>query len=115
MDIQVEAARDPFCISFKRNGELLMALRVRSLAVTDLQVHSTFVIARFPHFTLNLNRLDDEWTLSTSPADSVTELAVELPGYWYGHGELINQQWPLNRVMLQMAPLHTFDNGPTGL
>lgn len=71
--------------------------------------------AKFETFTLNLSLLDDRWTLSTSPSDSLVELQIELPGHWYGQGELINQQWPLNKVMLRTSPLHTCDNGATGL
>jgi len=35
--------------------------------------------------------------------------------YWYGQGELINQEWPLNKSTLPFGPFITSDNGPTGL
>jgi len=92
-----------------------MTVRYSASPALDLRADEFSVTATFSTFTLNLSLITDQWTLTTSPAETLIELTIELPGHWYGHGELINQQWPLNRVMLQMAPLHTFDNGPTGL
>jgi len=114
-NIQLEVTREPFSISFKRNNILLLTARLFSEPVLDLRTDASSVTATFSTFTLSLNLLTDHWALTTSPTDSPVEIAIELPGWWYGHGELINQQFPLNRVMLQMAPFHTFDNGPTGL
>lgn len=38
-----------------------------------------------------------------------------LDGNWYGQGEVVNQLWPLNRIMLHDTPFTTSDNGETGL
>ena len=35
--------------------------------------------------------------------------------HWYGLGHLFHQHWPLERGMLPMTPLLTWDNGPQGL
>jgi alpha-glucosidase (family GH31 glycosyl hydrolase) len=113
--IQLETTQSPFSISFKQNNILLMTVRHSATPVHDLRTEASSVTAAFSTFILNLSLIADQWILTTSPADSPVELTIELPGYWYGHGELINQLWPLNRVMLQQAPMHTFDNGPTGL
>jgi hypothetical protein len=43
------------------------------------------------------------------------EIKIQLPGCWYGGGELIHQRHLLNKLMLHSAPFQTFDNGPTGL
>jgi alpha-glucosidase (family GH31 glycosyl hydrolase) len=115
MIIQLETTRSPFSISFKQNNILLMTVRHSATPVQDLRADDSSVTATFLTFTLNLSLLADQWTLTTSPAESLVELTVELPGQWYGHGELINQHWPLNKIMLQQSPMHTFDNGPTGL
>ncbi len=115
MNIQFEVTREPFSISFKRDDILLLAARLNSQPVLDLRTEASSIAVSFSTFTLRLNRLVDQWTLTTSPDTSPVEIQIELPGWWYGHGELINQQFPLNKVMLQMSPLHTFDNGPTGL
>ncbi len=115
MSIQLEVTRDPFSISFQRDGVHLMTARLGSQPVLDLHTDASSVTATFATFTLRLKLLGDQWALTTTESDSPVELAIELPGHWYGGGELINQQFPLNRVMLQMAPFHTFDNGPTGL
>ncbi len=113
--IQLETALSPFSISFKQNDVLLMIVKHSGTAVADLRADEASVTAVFPAFTLSLNLLGDQWILTTSPAEAIVEITVELPGNWYGHGELINQLWPLNRIMLPSTPMHTFDNGPTGL
>lgn len=115
MDIQFKVTRDPFSIAFKRGDLHLMTARFDSQPVLDLRANATSITATFAAFTLHLHLLGDQWALTTSDSDSPVEIAIKLPGHWYGGGELINQQFPLNRVMLQMAPFHTFDNGPTGL
>jgi len=113
--IQLEVTREPFSISFKREDVLMMTARLFSQPVLDLRSDETSVTAAFSTFTLNLKLLPDHWALTTSPTDSPIEIKIQLPGHWYGGGELINQQFPLNHVMLQLAPFHTYDNGPTGL
>ncbi len=115
MNIQLETTPYPFSISFKQNNIVLMTVHLASDSKPDLHADSSSVTATFPRFTLNLNLLADQWRLTTSPADSPVEISINLPGHWYGHGELINQHWPLNRIMLQQAPMLTFDNGATGL
>jgi alpha-glucosidase (family GH31 glycosyl hydrolase) len=115
MTLQLKLNRNPFSISFVQNDVSLMTVRHSVTPVQDLRSDESFVTATFAAFTLNLSLLADQWTLTTTPAKSLVELTIELPGYWYGHGELINQQWPLNRIMLRSSPLHTFDNGATGL
>lgn len=92
-----------------------MTARLDTQPVLDLRTDESSVTATFVSFILRLNRLADHWALTTSSAESPVEIKIELPGWWYGLGELIHQQFPLNKVMLQMAPFHTFDNGPTGL
>lgn len=36
-------------------------------------------------------------------------------GHWFGGQELINQLWPLERIMLNAAPFASSDNAPDGL
>ena len=115
MNIQLKVNRDPFSISFFKNNVCLMTVRYVTAPGIILNNDDSSITAKFEAFTLNLSLLADQWTLSTSPAESLVELTIELPGHWYGHGELINQQWPLNKIMLRTSPLHTFDNGATGL
>lgn len=115
MNIQLETIRAPFSISFKQNNISLMTVRHSATPLLDLRTDASSVSATFSTFTLSLNLLADQWTLTTSPAHLPVQLTIELPGHWYGHGELINQHWPLNKLMLQLAPMHTFDNGATGL
>jgi alpha-glucosidase (family GH31 glycosyl hydrolase) len=113
--IQLETTSSPFSISFKQNNIILMTVRHSATPVENLRADDFSVTATFPRFTLRCEWIADHWALTTSPAEAPVELTIELPGFWYGHGELINQHWPLNRIMLQQAPMHTFDNGPTGL
>lgn len=93
----------------------MMTVRLDSDSKPTLRSDDSSVTAEFPRFTLDLKLVADHWLLSTSPADSPVEIKIQLPGYWYGGGELINQHHPLNKLMMHSAPFHTFDNGPTGL
>ncbi len=113
--IQLETTPLPFSISFKRNGLILMSVHLDSDNAPRLDSNDSGLTAKFPRFTLNLKLLADHWALSTSPTDSPIQIKIQLHGHWYGHGELIHQQFPLNKLMLSSSPLHTFDNGPTGL
>src|SRR5690349_16448784 len=40
---------------------------------------------------------DDTVSVRWSAPHALTS-AIALDGHWYGHGELINQRWPLNRI-----------------
>lgn len=115
IDIRFKVTRAPFSVSFQREGIHLITVRLASQPVLDLRTDASSVTATFSTFTLRLHLLGDQWALTTTESDSPIEIVIELPGHWYGGGELINQRFPSNRVMLQMAPFHTFDNGPTGL
>lgn len=92
-----------------------MTIHLDSDSAPILESTNATLTAKFPRVTLDLKPVSDHWALSTSPADSPIEIKIELSGHWYGHGELIHQQFPLNKIMLQASPFHTFDNGPTGL
>lgn len=115
--IQLETTSSPFSISFKQDNLLLMTVRTSATPTANLRTDGLSVSADFPRFALRCELIANQWVLTTSPADrdASVEVTVELPGHWYGGGELIHQQFPLNKVMLQSAPFHTFDNGPTGL
>jgi alpha-glucosidase (family GH31 glycosyl hydrolase) len=115
MTIQLKVNRDPFSISFLKNDVPLMTVRVATAPGIIFNNDDSSITAKFEAFTLNLSLLAHRWTLTTFPAESLVELQIELPGHWYGQGELINQQWPLNKIMLRTSPLHTYDNGATGL
>jgi myogenesis-regulating glycosidase len=117
MNIQLETTQFPFSISFKQDNILLMTMRTSATPKANPRIDNLSVSADFPRFALRCELVADHWVLTTSPADrdAPVEVTVEIPGHWYGGGELIHQQFPLNKVMLQSAPFHTFDNGPTGL
>lgn len=72
---------------------------------------SSSATATIPRIFPTPNLRADQWTLSTSPANSPIQFAIELPDHRYGHGELINRHWPLNKL----TPMYTFDNGAKGL
>jgi hypothetical protein len=113
--IHLETTPHPFSISFKKNNQVMMTVRLDSDSKPNLHSDDSSLTAEFPRFTLNLKLVSDYWALSTTPADSPVEIKIQLGGHWYGGGELINQHHPLNKLMMHSAPFHTFDNGPTGL
>lgn len=92
-----------------------MTLQVDSDSAPVLHSDSDSLTAKFPRFTLNLKQVSDHWALSTSQTDSSHTIRIQLLGHLYGHGELIHQQFPLNKLMIQKYPMLTFDNGATGL
>ena len=49
--------------------------------------------------------------LSFEPAGMIS---FHMDGWWFGHGEMIHQRLPLNRMMLPLSPFQTYDNGPDG-
>jgi hypothetical protein len=115
LTIELTITSHPFSISFKKNNQVMMTVRLDSDSKPNLRSDDSSVTAEFPRFTLNVKRVADHYVLSTSPADVPAEIKIQLDGHWYGGGELIHQQHPLNKLMMHSAPFHTFDNGPTGL
>ena len=115
MTIELTILPYPFSISFKKNNLVMMTVQLDSDSKPNLRSDDSSITAEFPRFTLNLKRVSDHWVLSTTPGDSLVEVKIQLGGHWYGGGELIHQQHPLNKLMMHSAPFRTFDNGPTGL
>jgi alpha-glucosidase (family GH31 glycosyl hydrolase) len=113
--LQFETTASPFSISIKRNKEVMATIKHDTSPAIVITSNETSITALFPSFSLNLIQIGENWKLTTSPEEANAEILIDVPGYWYGHGELIHQNWPLNKIMLQSAPLITFDNGPTGL
>lgn len=113
--IQLETTPFPFSISFKKNNIVMMTVRLDSNSEPNLRADDSSVSAIFPHFTLDLKLVADQWELTTTSTDFPVEIKIQLPGFWYGQGELINQHHPLNKLILNSASFQTFDNGATGL
>ncbi|MBE0672020.1 MAG: hypothetical protein IH588_15665, partial [Anaerolineales bacterium] len=104
--IQLETTPHPFSISFKKNNQTMMTVQLDSDSKLNLRSDDSSVTAEFSRFTLELKLDSDHWALTTTPADSPVEIRIQLPGHWYGGGELIHQQHPLNKLMLHSAPFH---------
>lgn len=107
--------RDPFQLIFPRSGNICLRTSPLPEPVKTINQTGSSVQVEFSHFSLtihqhNSNGLD----LQVSPATANLSLSFEMLGQWYGHGELINQIYPLNRLMLPESPFQTFDNGPAG-
>ena len=63
------------------NGEIMSAV-LEQLSMTS---HDRGALAKM------VMALLDHWKLTTSPTASPVEIRIVLSGWWYGHGELINQ------------------------
>ena len=113
--LQFETTTSPFSITIKQNKVILATIKNATSSAIVISSNDTSVTALFPSFSVKLSRFNEAWNLTTLPEEASAEISIDFPGYWYGHGELIHQNWPLNKIMLQCAPLLTFDNGPTGL
>jgi alpha-glucosidase (family GH31 glycosyl hydrolase) len=64
-----------------------------------------------PGFSITIHPAGPGFDVQFTPAGYI---AFKMDGAWFGHGELINQRLPLNRLMLPLTPMETIDNGPTG-
>jgi len=88
----------PLLHFLQKNIILLMTVRHSASPAQNLRADDLSVTAEFSRITLNLQLVTDQWVLTRAPIDSPIEITIDLPGYWYG-----NQQWPLNKIMLQSA------------
>jgi len=104
---------DPFRWTVSRDGQTILAIHPKPEPVSVRNAGSALMLdlpgGRTLAAILTGNRLDIR-----GDGDSLV-LAFDMIGEWFGHGELIHQRLPLNRIMLQSAPLLSFDNSPTGL
>lgn len=89
------------------------------LALSGWSLNGTTALLTFQYTdgataTLSITGTEHGWHLAW---DAVTKdtFAITSGEHWYGHGELVHQLWPLERMSLWESPLITWDNGPTGL
>ena len=109
-NVTLQINLQPFQLVFTRDEQtLLRSAQVHQPAST----YQTDFGARveFTHGVLNINLTEQGFEIQ-SPGDY--ELAFEMSGHWFGHGELLNQRLPLDRLMIPLSPFETFDNGPAG-
>jgi alpha-glucosidase (family GH31 glycosyl hydrolase) len=106
--------RDPFRMTICRGGRVCLRTAPIRQAVVSVDRTDSAMLVQFSHHVLTITRHDDGLDLQVSPASADFSLSFELLGHWYGHGELVNQAYPLNRVMLPESVMQTFDNGPAG-
>ena len=104
---------EPFQLTFSRLGQILLRsapgpfdIQPTTIAQTDfgLQVN-------LPTCFLSITPTAAGFNLKAS---GDLRLVFELTGHWFGHGELLHQRLPLERLMLPLSPFETFDNGPDG-
>ena len=106
--------RDPFRLTICHANDICLRSsknlhNVKSFIRDDDGLH-----IEFSHYTLHVKRREGGLHLLVTPDTEGFSLSFEMLGQWYGHGELLNQGYPLNRVMLPLSPLQTYDNGPAG-
>ena len=110
---------DPFQITISRQMKTLPdQIVLRSTAhpdkVTGFSTGDSSLTIEFAHHNLLVSWQNNVLHLHSDSASENIRLAFELTGHWYGHGELIHQLYPLEKLMLPESPLITFDNGPDG-
>ncbi len=110
----VSIERDPFRLTICRAGKVCLRTVPLRQRVIDVSRVEQSVVIQFSHHALTLTRSENGLDLQVSPPSAKLTLAFELLGHWYGHGELVNQVYPLERVMLPRSVMQTFDNGPAG-
>lgn len=115
---RVVLSQNRFAIQIIRDNRIILASHVVQAHVTswesttedDEQRHTIhFDDQSQLRIALSPGRVTLDWEASKA------EFVFDISAWWYGQGELINQQWPMNNLMLQRSPLITVDNGETGL
>jgi hypothetical protein len=109
-DLSLTITLDPFQVTLARAGQ--QVLRAAPMLRPDgLRAQGAGLRADWADCSITLAPSPEGFSLQ---AAGEFRIAFELAGHWYGHGELLHQCWPLERVMLPLSPLQTFDNGPAG-
>ena len=109
--IRLDIQDDRLSITVTVQDSVRLALRfdtqAQSVAQTEKETRLRFADAEL-HIQLLDDRLSFIW-------QGLATAQIEMQDYWYGGGQLINQHWPLNKVMLPLREYVTCDNGETGL
>lgn len=107
--------REPhFRLTGCRAGNICLRTAPHPQPVLAIRQTDTGVEVDFPSCTLSLTPQGHGCDLRIWPETARFTLSFEMTGHWYGHGELVHQQYPLNRLMLPESPFQSFDNGPAG-
>ena len=101
---------EPFQLTFSRAEQILLrsAPDPRAAALTET---SAGIQVDLGNASFSIRPTPSGFKLDFS---GESQIAFELIGHWYGHGELLHQRLPLERLMLPLSPFETFDNGPAG-
>jgi alpha-glucosidase (family GH31 glycosyl hydrolase) len=103
-----------FRLTSRRSGNVYLRTAPHSQPVLAVRQTDASLSIEFPGVTLSVAVSENGYELQAFPPKAVFSLSFEMAGSWYGHGELVHQQYPLNRLMLQESPFQTNDNGPDG-
>jgi alpha-glucosidase (family GH31 glycosyl hydrolase) len=114
--LSISIERDPFRLTLCRANEICLRCTAHALAVTGMTRAETSLRIHFNQQSLLIswNASPDTLHLQADPPGQDFSLSFELPGHWYGHGELVHQLYPLERMMLPESTFQTYDNGPDG-
>lgn len=101
---------EPFQLTFSRAEQVLLRSAPDPRAATLTETSSGIdVVLGNASFSIRPTPIGFKLDFSGE-----SQIAFELLGHWYGHGELLHQRLPLERLMLPLSPFKTFDNGPAG-
>lgn len=107
--------REPrFRLTGCRAGNICLRSSSHPQPVLSIRQTDTGVDVEFPSCTLSITPNGYGCDLRIWPETAHFSLAFEMHGHWYGHGELVHQRYPLNRLMLPESPFQSYDNGPAG-
>ena len=113
-DFQISIERDPFRLTICHAGAICLRSANQRHNVTSFKRDENGLHIQFSRHSLHVKRRDGGLHLQVTPDLEDFSISFEMPGQWYGHGELTNQGYPLNRIMLPQSVMQTFDNGPAG-
>ncbi len=111
---QISIERDPFRLTICHANTICLRSAQNPHRVKSFNRDENGLHIEFFQLTLHVKRREGGLHLHVTPYTEELSLSFEMPGQWFGHGELVHQAYPLNRIMLPQSIMQTYDNGPAG-
>jgi alpha-glucosidase (family GH31 glycosyl hydrolase) len=106
--------RNPFRLTICRAGNVILRTAPHPQNVVAVHRTDSALQLDFSSHSLVITVKPAGFDLQVTPATATFAISFEMTGHWYGHGELIHQILPLERLMLPESVFQTYDNGFSG-
>jgi len=109
-NIMLRLNLEPFQLTFMRGEKVILQTAASDFSASARQSEGGLCV-ELPDSELLIRQQNNGFSLE---GRGDVCIAFEMSGHWFGHGELLNQRLPLERLMIPLSPFETFDNGPAG-